>query len=452
MRLRAAASFYWPSKAGDIRRKAESCPTCQLTRRHRNASGVGRASQGLDKFHTWDIDLWFPSLRNKGEAVLTAKDRATAYLVAVPLMSKDAAVTASAFLNHVIYRFGSPVSVQSDHGKEFQGPHWNALADRFAFNLLHNPLGSHDATGGIEKVHDVLETRIERAQLDAERAGEPPPAWQDSLADAVYQHNVTPTVGTNVTPHLAMYGREPRDPLLAKLEEDQDADETVSLADGVEKTAQRSNDAMEVLAEARRKTHKQAEKRMGPRTQVYKQGELVLVAYTNGRRFGPFEVAHQDPATLAVEVQSTSPDGIVVRQKPRDRKFIYDFKLPPGQTKEQALAKARLPPSVLKRAKRLREEADKEQARDSRRLRAAAKSAVLRLETDSAHSQSAGREVEQPDSEPIVDDEEFVPAPHVRRAMAKAAPAEDRSRDGPASLRRSARGSRPKDLGDDWAV
>jgi len=131
--------FYWPTWKEDTKRFCRSCPEC--TEYHRGKL----AKQGPLKpvlpgapYERWYIDLTGPHPKSeRGHLwILTCMDSFTKWTEAFPLRNKEAETVAKVLVEQVFSRFGVPLSMLSDQGKEVDGRIMNEVCRLFGIKKL----------------------------------------------------------------------------------------------------------------------------------------------------------------------------------------------------------------------------------------------------------------------------------------------------------------------------
>ena len=157
--------FVWPGVNADVRQWARSCLHCQRSKVHRHTvTPLGTLATPDARFSHIHIDLVGPLPPSQGYSyLLTCVDRFTRWPEAIPLPNITAPTVAQAFVSGWIARFGTPSTITTDRGAQFE-------SDLFA--QLMRLLGSHRvrttayhpaANGLVERFHRQLKAGLSTA-------------------------------------------------------------------------------------------------------------------------------------------------------------------------------------------------------------------------------------------------------------------------------------------------
>ena len=206
---RAALKFYWPGMNADLKRKVKSCDTCLAKIQQVNLkNGEHKPRRHGFPGEVLYIDLVGPMPEtNKGDRyIATMQDGFSRYCAASTIPNKEASTVANALLDTWITRFGCPVRIHSDQGKEFHNKIWHQLCDRLQITKTVTPAYNPNSNL-IERFHRTLNT-IMRTHLAREDAG-----WARFLPMATFAFNTKVNTTTGMTPFEAWMGRPAKLPI-----------------------------------------------------------------------------------------------------------------------------------------------------------------------------------------------------------------------------------------------
>ena len=299
--------FYWPSWKEDTKRFCRRCPEC--TEYHRGKL----AKQGALKpvlpgapYERWYIDLTGPHPRTeRGHLwILTCMDSFTKWTEAFPLRNKEAETVAKVLVEQVFTRFGTPLSILSDQGKEVDGRIMNEVCRFFGIEKLRTT-PYKPSTNQVERFHRTMNSVLAKTVAEHQKD------WDIRLPFVMAAYRASRHDATGYSPNFLVLGRQARAPpdiIYGSPNEEQD--ETYDSF--VERIRERS---VTSFAEVRNNLRRSAERNkryydLGLKPKRFKVGQWVL--YFNPRKLrgkqmkwirqyeGPFLVVKVPSSVTAV--------------------------------------------------------------------------------------------------------------------------------------------------------
>ena len=207
-----ARSFSWPGLAADVRDYVESCALCRsrfVSTRGLHAQS-GFPEEPEENFAAWHCDLAGP-IRLKGDNegdfyVLGFICRKSRWVEATVIQGKQAATTARSFVEGLVRRYGSPVTITSDSGKEFMGD--------FAATLKELGISHHMSTPLHHTGNSIIE-RFWRSMWDRAALTVPEDRidWGAVVHAAASFHNMHAPGKSTASPFEAVFHQAPRSAL-----------------------------------------------------------------------------------------------------------------------------------------------------------------------------------------------------------------------------------------------
>ena len=125
-------------------------------------------------------------------------------IFAIP--DQTAATTANIILNEVIARYGSPLSIHSDLGSNYESQIFKELCKLMEVRKTRTSVRNPKGNGQVEKFNRTL-VRMIKAYLKGQQEN-----WDLNLGCLAAAFRATPSASSKLTPNMLMLGREVRIP------------------------------------------------------------------------------------------------------------------------------------------------------------------------------------------------------------------------------------------------
>ena len=199
--------YTWSNIDRSIKQFCNECVFCQQAKitRHTKAA-LQPFPETTNRFSHIHLDLVGP-LENANRNsvnyryILTIIDRATKWIEAVPLVDKSAKTVAEAFFFHWISRFGSPLQVITDQGKEFNNSLFKELSKFIGFHHTRTTSYHPQSNGLLERQHRTIKQAI-KAHILQEKSN-----WYDSLPVVLFGLRIQP-LSNNYSPFEMVTGQK----------------------------------------------------------------------------------------------------------------------------------------------------------------------------------------------------------------------------------------------------
>ncbi|KAK0577490.1 hypothetical protein LWI29_033886 [Acer saccharum] len=195
--------FYWPTLFADSKRVAARCEACQkIANNIRQPPELLQSITSPWPFAMWGIDLIGPMPTATGGAkhAKVAVDYFTKWVEAEPLVHITKANTISFVKKNILYRFGTPNTIITDNGTQFDGRKFKELCDKYGINNYYASPAHPQTNGQTEAVNKIIKHNL-KAKLATKKG-----SWADKLPQVLWAYRTTERGSTGETPYSMAYG------------------------------------------------------------------------------------------------------------------------------------------------------------------------------------------------------------------------------------------------------
>ena len=199
--------FYWQGMDKDIEMKIKACKNCQKCK-----TGTGQRipepiysiippSQPFQRVHI-DIVGPFPETDEfKFKYIFTCIDAFSKFITLCPIRNMKATTIATTFIDNILTKFGTPVTVVSDNGKQFVSSIFKQLSKLFGFeHRLITPYNPQ-ANGVIERINRTIVNMLSVYTTSSN--------WDSFLQMLCFTYNTSIHNTTSFSPFYVMFLRDP---------------------------------------------------------------------------------------------------------------------------------------------------------------------------------------------------------------------------------------------------
>jgi transposase InsO family protein len=230
------AKCYWPGMAKDIRDWVDNCERCVLAKQKKIRTPLGtiEASRPLEVIA---VDYTLMEKARGLENILVITDVFTKLTVAVPTRDQKASTVARTLVQHWFRRYGAPLRIHSDQGRDFESRLVRELCNYYGIHKSHTTAWHPEGNGQVERFNRTLHDLLRSLTPEKKRN------WPDHIEDLVFAYNTTPHSRTGFSPFFLMYGREARLPIDNLLGRTEPQDEDSNIDSWVNRHQQKLQDA-----------------------------------------------------------------------------------------------------------------------------------------------------------------------------------------------------------------
>lgn len=169
------ARFTWPHIKRDVRQWTKACTSCQRAKVNKHTSTpLSTFALPSARFDAIHLDLVGPLPHSNGYTyLLTVIDRFTRWPEAFPLPNITAETVARTFLQGWVARFGTPTTITTDRGSQFESGLWSDLMEVLGTKRLRTTAYHPQANGLVERFHRQLKGAL--------KCHKPQDQWTEAL-------------------------------------------------------------------------------------------------------------------------------------------------------------------------------------------------------------------------------------------------------------------------------
>ena len=201
--------FFWVRLPRDVESYVLSCSECNKNKKNKRYGKVPlteyQAGAPMERVH---IDFLgpLPKTERGNEHCLMLVDQFTKWVECIPLPSQKAEITARAAVDQFFSRFGFPLHLFSDQGRNFESKLFEALCKALEIHKARTTPYRPSANGQVE--------RFNRTLMDAVRCflGKSQNKWDQHVQQIAGAIRASVNRSTGYTPNMLMLGREVNTP------------------------------------------------------------------------------------------------------------------------------------------------------------------------------------------------------------------------------------------------
>lgn len=193
------SNYFWPGINKDASMWAKQCLSCQKSKITRHNISPLMQFPESERFEHVHIDIVGPLPEsNENRYIITFIDRFTRWPEAVPVPDVTAEVVAKNFYNVWISRFGCPLRITTDQGRQFESNLFTSLARLLGIKKLRTTSYHPQSNGLVERWHRTLKAAIIARGNSNE--------WSKELPTVLLGLRTAIREGCEVSPSQMVYG------------------------------------------------------------------------------------------------------------------------------------------------------------------------------------------------------------------------------------------------------
>ena len=206
---RIRTRFYWPGIRTAVENFVRTCQECSKNTSpgRQNRAPLGTLSVG-EPFTFWAMDYMgpLPETCRGNKHLLVAVDHFTKWCEVFPTKDQKASTVAPLLISKIFSRFGPPVVLHSDQGRNFESVLMHEICDAMGITktrtTAYHPQGDGQTERQNRTLQKMLSSFVSSRQDDWD-------LWVDSV---VYAYNTSLHESLGLSPYEVVFGRTPRLP------------------------------------------------------------------------------------------------------------------------------------------------------------------------------------------------------------------------------------------------
>lgn len=197
--------YFWHGMYQDVHDYISSCDVCQRIKRPTNHLNAPLQPLPIsDTLETWHIDfLSFNKTTEGYQHVLVVTDSLSKWIEAFPTKTQEASEVAWILYAEIFARYGAPVTLVSDRGKNFMSKLVSALCEFFKIKKIATSPYHPQSNSPVERYNSVISQCL-RAYIDKEQNN-----WPKLLPSVLMSLRRSPcTESTQYSPYKMLFGKE----------------------------------------------------------------------------------------------------------------------------------------------------------------------------------------------------------------------------------------------------
>ena len=287
-------SFYWPGMKDQIQEYCRHCDKCfaRKPKSYKNRAPLGSYQVG-EPMERIEVDILgpLPLSKHGNRYILVVTDMFTKWTEAMALQNQEASTVSRALVDNFICRFGTPLQLHSDQGRNFESELFKELCSYLGIDKTRTTSFRPQSNGGVERFNRTLSSML-TVYCEKNQS-----TWDDFLPLVMMAYRSSIHKTTSKTPNSMLFGREITLPLQAVIGKPVDPDSDQEFL--------QSDDYLEHLKKKLKENHDIARRHL-KKSAIYQKRRYDLKAKKQTLRKGQAVWAYEPARKIGICTKLTS--------------------------------------------------------------------------------------------------------------------------------------------------
>ncbi|CAC5407930.1 unnamed protein product [Mytilus coruscus] len=269
--------FYWPNMKEYVQAYCRSCDSCfaRKPKKESTKAPLGTYISG-EPMERVALDIFgpLPLTKRSNKYILIISDLFTKWTEAIALPNQESSTICTAFIDHFVTKFGTPLQLHSDQGRNFQADIFQRMCKLLGIHKTRTTSFRPQSNGGVERFNRTL------ASMLSMYCKQNQDQWDQYLQQVMMAYRSSVHASTSRTPNSMLFGREVTLPLQAVIPQpDTEIQENRSPDDYVAHLQNKLKENHAFARKALKKVSIYQKKRydLNAKKRIFKRGEAVWI-------------------------------------------------------------------------------------------------------------------------------------------------------------------------------
>ncbi|VDI59554.1 Hypothetical predicted protein [Mytilus galloprovincialis] len=269
--------FYWPNMKEYVQAYCRSCDSCfaRKPKKESTKAPLGTYVSG-EPMERVALDIFgpLPLTKKNNTNILVISDLFTKWTEAIALPNQESSTICTAFIDHFVTKFGAPLQLHSDQGRNFQADIFQRMCNLLGIHKTRTTSFRPQSNGGVERFNRTL------ASMLSMYCKQKQDQWDQYLQQVMMAYRSSVHASTSKTPNSMLFGREVTLPLQAVIPQpDTEIQENRSPDDYVAHLQNKLKENHAFARKALKKVSIYQKKRydLNAKKRIFKRGEAVWI-------------------------------------------------------------------------------------------------------------------------------------------------------------------------------